>query len=233
MIIQIRRLSSSALLPPDGAGRVVVVVDSAPGVPSPRTSRLWTVVYVSPLVDEASSASDAATSSDSPSSSGTSSTSSDVSGGGAVVSSDGGGAWVVATVVVVVGLVVDDVEGDVEGGGSVVSLVGGGGGRICAGSPDAVERRVSAAEGAAATTSNTAAAISPRRSITHPTRDRSSSIDSYLGPGRRGLIVLSADRRAVEPPLLAVNVTLSDRRRSSVAGPRTNHPPVTSGAAGS
>jgi hypothetical protein len=44
MIIQIRRLSSSALLPPDGAARVVVVVDWAPGVPSPCTSRLWTVV---------------------------------------------------------------------------------------------------------------------------------------------------------------------------------------------
>jgi uncharacterized membrane protein YgcG len=91
MIIQIRRLSSSALLPPDGAGRVVVVVDWAPGVPSPRTRRFWVVVYVRPLVEDASSASDAATSS--VSSSGSSSTSSDVSGGGgAVVSSGGGGA---------------------------------------------------------------------------------------------------------------------------------------------
>jgi hypothetical protein len=125
MIIQIRRLSSSALLPPDGAGRLVVVVDSAPGVPSPRTRRLRTVVYVRPLVDEASSASDAATSSDSPSSSGSSSTSPDVSGGGAVVSSGGGGGCVVATVVVVVGWVVGDVDGDVEGGASVVLLVGG------------------------------------------------------------------------------------------------------------
>jgi hypothetical protein len=44
MIIQISRLSSSALLPPDGAARVVVVVDWAPGVPSPRTRRFWTVV---------------------------------------------------------------------------------------------------------------------------------------------------------------------------------------------
>jgi uncharacterized membrane protein YgcG len=93
MIIQIRRLSSSALLPPDGAGRVVVVVDWAPGVPSPRTRRFWVVVYVRPLVEDASSAPDAATSSLSLSSSGSSSTSSDVSGGGgAVVSSGGGGA---------------------------------------------------------------------------------------------------------------------------------------------
>jgi hypothetical protein len=184
---------------------------------------------VRPLVDEASSASDAATSSVSSSSSGSSSTSPDVSGGGAtVVCSGGGGAVVVGTVVVGCGRVVVVVDDDVVVGSVVV---GKSVGCVCdCGSADWFEPRelppavrVSAAEGAAATTSNTAAVISPRRSITHPTRDRSSSIDSYLGPGRRGLIVLSADGRAVEPPLLAVNVTLSDRRGESAARPSTSH----------
>jgi hypothetical protein len=190
---------------------------------------------VRPLVADASSASEAATSSVSSSSSGSSETSSDVSGGGGAVVSSGGGdvAWVVATVVVVVDAVVC-------GGGSVVVVVLDGGGTSVgwAWEPaaDWFEPRelppavlVSAAEGAAATTSNTAAAISPRRSVTHPTRDRSSSIDSYLGPGRRGLIVLSADGRAVEPPPLAMNVTLSDSGGASAAGRRS----VTSGAADS
>jgi hypothetical protein len=90
MIIQIRRLSSSALLPPEGAGRVVVVVDSAPGVPSPLTSTLCVVVNVRPLVDDASLLSDAATSSTSlwspPEDEESPPTSLDVADGAAVVS---------------------------------------------------------------------------------------------------------------------------------------------------
>ena len=114
MIIQMRRLSSSAALLPSDARTVVVVVAGASCVPLPGTSRLVTVLNV---ISAGSGRAAAAVSSSS------SARVVDVrrAGGGAgCCGSDGGGAAVTGgAVLAVVGVsvVVDDVVGSVGPGG--------------------------------------------------------------------------------------------------------------------
>src|SRR5829696_1080039 len=131
MIIQITRLSSSALLPPEAAGGWDVVVAWAPGVPSPGTSRLAIVSKVTlSLAARKSAVSPAADSSSSSSTAwsvvagGSSSTV--VAGGGAVV---GGGSVtggsVIGGAVVDVGRVDGGRDGVVGGSGSSVVVVVG------------------------------------------------------------------------------------------------------------
>jgi hypothetical protein len=144
MIIQIIRLSSSALLPSEATGREVVVVLSAPGVPSPWMSRLAVVVNVIPrLAGAAATAISCSSSSSVVVGSGSSSSSSGGGGGGATVVWGGSVVWgsvVVGAVVVVVGRVVEVV---VVSSGSVVEVdvdvepgpPGPPGGPTCTGAP--------------------------------------------------------------------------------------------------